>query len=85
MEISKTSLNFAKKRGLELELVDGELSVFLAGECEPEFVLFASETGSFTFKARVGASQDLISEIPAYYKDETALRMMLAFVAEESK
>ncbi|QXG07705.1 hypothetical protein [Erwinia phage Snitter] len=84
MTISLTTINFAKKRNVEVTVQDNGAEVWIwscDNDCEPAIMLFASATGSFQYKGRVTASQDVVSEIPAHYKDEKALRMMIAFIA----
>lgn len=88
MEISKTTINFAKKRGLDVQQPDEQDKVWISVEddsCEPMFYLYMNHTGSFTYGGNIWLTKEIKEEIPAHYQDEKAVRMMLAFLAEEIK
>lgn len=91
MEISKTTINFAARRGLFLELVEADEYVETprlwfytdADDCEPDFSYFANENGSFTFKENLCLPQEIKEELPATIFNERQLRQVIDFVARE--
>jgi len=83
MSLSKTTLNFAAKRGFELVERDGLVEVFEAeNDCEPIFLL-RDEGGQFFWHGSIYLKEVVKQELPHWMKDETAVRRVLAFVAVE--
>lgn len=87
MTISKTTINFARKRGLDVTIEDlnegeGEfLAVWeLDNDCEWMFSYRVNEDGSFTWNGNVYLVDEIKEELPATIKDEKHLREVLAFV-----
>lgn len=91
MNISKTTLNFAAKRGLSLMLVEADEYIetsrlwFFSNEddCEPDFSYLANENGSFTFNENLSLPQAVKEELPATIFNERQLRQVIDFVARE--
>ena len=82
--ISKTTLNYATKRELELVAeTDGMVAVFEADvDSEPMFVIRA-EGGEFFYGGNVYLPPEIKEELPHWMKDEKALRSVLNFVAQQ--
>lgn len=85
MNITKTTINFAKKRGLDVTIENfGEgdiLAVWdINNDCEWMFSYIVNGDGSFTWKGNVYLPQDLKEELPATIKNEKHLREMLDYV-----
>ncbi|NMY13536.1 hypothetical protein HBO38_35010 [Pseudomonas veronii] len=79
--ISKTTVNFAKARGLELE-VNGSMLEVSEADNDSEFMFSLRMMGdSFFYNGNVYLPEAIKEELPAYMKDEKALRAMLKFVA----
>lgn len=82
-EISRTTVKFAEARGLTLEVMDGILEIYEAGNDSEYMFSLRMMAGQFFFDGYTYLRQDIKEELPAYYPDEKALRLMLAFVAKE--
>ena len=85
--ISKTTTNFAEKRGLTVEEMSYKdlpaIWIFEEGnDCEPEAVFFANEDGSFTFTMSL-LPREIKEELPATIRDEKHLREVLKFISKE--
>lgn len=82
--ISKTTQNYASKRGLDIvENGDGLISVFEATiDSEPMF-LVRGNNGEFFYWGNTYLPRSVKEELPYWMKDEKALRSMLGFVAEQ--
>ncbi|WP_210498202.1 hypothetical protein [Vibrio crassostreae] len=93
MNISKTTENFAKKRGLEIEVSEplGDIPnpivwIWEEGEdSEPMFSYLINEDESLSFRGNVYLDQSIKEELPAHIRDEKHLREVLDFVAKELK
>ena len=82
--ISKTTLNYAAMRGLELVAeTDGLVAVFEANvDSEPMFMIRA-EDGEFFYGGNVYLPREIKEELPHWMKNEKALRSVLNFVAQQ--
>lgn len=96
MQLSKTTMNFAKKRSLDLYISfadssDKDSNDFLfidIGEdlSEPTLCYIANKDGSYTFSSLLdNRYKDLKEELPATIKDEKHLREVLSFISNEVK
>nr|WP_075498170.1 hypothetical protein [Moritella viscosa]SHO15530.1 Putative uncharacterized protein [Moritella viscosa] len=82
MKISKTTLNFATARNVEL-VVDEELVSFYPlddDSGEPAFTYTRQDTGLF-FKSNVWLTQETKEELPYWIMDEMQLRRLIEYVA----
>lgn len=84
MELSKTTLNFAEKRNIELFInEEGVLDISVMDEecctdCSAvQYVV--SEEGDFTFQA---SFSDQLEDLPYWIRDEKHLREVIEYVAE---
>jgi hypothetical protein len=83
MSISQTTINYAKARGLELESSGSVLEVYSEGNDAEYMFSLRAQDGQFFWGRNVSLPQLVKEELPAYYPDEKALRLMLAFVSKE--
>ncbi|WP_447882289.1 hypothetical protein [Serratia fonticola] len=88
MDISRTTFNMARKRGLELTVEtgvqdDATLLCFheQSNECEWMFSYRLGFDG-LTWNGNVYLPQDVKEELPAFIADEQALRKVIKFVAD---
>lgn len=82
---SKTTLNYAQRRGLELILdEDGTLSFFEAKEDMEPLIVYADggEQGYF-YKANVYLDRPIKEELPHWIATDADLRRVVDFVADE--
>lgn len=85
MDISKTTINFAKRRGLYVtieEINDAMLLLVwdINNDCEWMFSYRVNNDGSFTWNGNIYLPQELKEELPATLKDEKHVREMLDYV-----
>lgn len=85
MNISKTTINFAKRRGLYLTIEEIDDAMLLLvwdinNDCEWMFSYRVNNDGSFTWNGNVYLPQELKEELPATLKDEKHVREMLDYV-----
>jgi hypothetical protein len=85
MNISKTTINFAKRRGLyvTIEEINDAMLLFvwdINNDCEWMFSYRVNNDGSFTWNDNVYLPQELKEELPATLKDEKHVREMLDYV-----
>lgn len=90
MSLSKTTIKFAQKRGLDVTIEDfgeGEIVAVweLDNDCEWMFSYRVNPNGSYTWNGNIYLDQEIKEELPATIKDEKHLREVLAFVANEMK
>lgn len=90
MNISKTTINFAKRHNLDVTIENfgegDQLCVWEAdNDCEWMFSYLVNDNGSFTWNGNVYLEQEIKEELPATIKDEKHLRQVLKFVSEEMK
>lgn len=90
MMVSKTTTNFAGKRGIELSVEDfgngDQLCIWEAdNDCEWLCSYLMVGNGSFTWYGNVYLPQHIKEELPAFIKDEKRLREVIAFIASEIK
>ncbi len=83
MNLSKTTINFAEKRNIDLILGDTLwIHTDLDGN-EPVIIYAANDDGSFQFKTNISLCDSIKEELPAYIRDEKHLREVIAFIAKE--
>ena len=87
MNLSKTTTNFAGKRGIELSVERfNDMDVLCIWEadndCEWLCSYYINDDGSFTWKGNVYLSQEVKEELPATIKDEKHLRQVIQFISE---
>ena len=83
MKISKITLNFAAKRGIELEIDQDVIEFYEAGEdCEPMFTYNNNEE-NLSFRGNVYLKQSIKEELPATIFNEKQLREVISFMSEE--
>lgn len=85
MNISKTTINFAKRRGLYVTIEEIDDAILLLvwdinNDCEWMFSYRVNNDDSFTWNGNVYLPQELKEELPATLKDEKHVREMLDFV-----
>lgn len=93
MELSKTTLNFAAKRNLAVEIVEADevmendrLWIYTdVDACEPDVSYLVNADGSFSFFDNLNLPVGVKEELPAFIRDEKHLREVLDFIAEEIK
>lgn len=87
MMVSKTTTNFAGKRGIELSVEqfnDVDVLCILEddNDCEWLCSYYINDDGSFTWKGNIYLSQEVKEELPATIKDEKHLRQVIQFISE---
>lgn len=93
MEISKTTLNFAAKRNMLVEICEADdfvevdrVWIYTDVEgCEPDVSYVANTDGSFSFFDNISLPVEIKEELPAYIRDEKHLRQVIEFIANEMK
>ena len=84
MNISKTTFNFAKKRGLDLTVEDlGDRMALCIWEADNDCEWMCSyriENDKLTWDGNVYLRQEVKEELPATIFDERQLREVLAFI-----
>lgn len=96
MNLSKTTLNFAQKRGLDAyiseSVSDGNDFIFYVlyiaeddDGGEPAVTYIANHDGSFTYKGNIWLSDSVKEELPATIRDEKHLREVIQFLSDELK
>ena len=86
MTISKTTINYAVKRNLDVTVCEYENELLIwegDNECEPAVSYMINENGSFTYRAISWLSQEIKEELPATINNEKHLREVLNFLAAE--
>lgn len=86
MDISKTTFNFAKKRGIELELVETNDRLLLAfyeaaNDCEWMFS-YAVNHDCLSWGGNVYLSNEVKEELPATITTEKKLREVIDFISK---
>lgn len=87
MMVSKTTTNFAGKRGIELSVDQfNDMDVLCIWEADNDCEWLCSyrvnNDGSFTWNANVYLAQEVKEELPATIKDEKHLRQVIQFISE---
>ena len=87
MALTKTTTNFAKRHGFDLEINSFEdytlMCVYeIENDCEWMFSYRVNEDGSFTWNGNIYLAQEVKEELPATIKDEKHLRQVLKFISE---
>jgi hypothetical protein len=88
MTITKTTLNYALARGLELvqDENDDVVALFESDVDSEHMVSFwVLPCGGFSYKGNVYLPEHIRYELPHYMKDEKALRLVLDFISKELK
>ncbi|QDH94288.1 hypothetical protein [Escherichia phage vB_EcoS_PHB17] len=90
MMVSKTTTNFAGKRGIELSVDDfgngDQLCIWEAdNDCEWMCSYLINNDGFFTWHGNIYLADEIKEELPATIKDEKHLREVIAFIASEIK
>ncbi|HDM8069015.1 hypothetical protein LCS78_11405 [Vibrio harveyi] len=82
MKVSKTTINFASRRNIELVIDDDSISFFPLNDDsgEPAFVYSIQESGLF-LKANIWLESDVKEELPHWIMNEQMLRNVLSFVS----
>ena len=91
MKISKTTINFAQKRGIFLDVCEGDEVMeqdrlwfyFDEDACETDLSYIMNADGSFTYFDTLSLEQDVKEELPATIKNEKHLRQVIEFLASE--
>ena len=86
MNISKTTFNFAKKRGIELELIEADDRLILAfyedkNECEWMFSYNVNHD-CLTWRGNIYLPQEVKEELPATITTEKKLREVIDFISK---
>jgi len=91
MTISKTTVNFANKRELDVtdnvvhDVTNNEIPAIWVWEAdnvdEPLFIYLANDDGTFTWYGNVCLDAETAEELPAHIKDEKHLREVLSFLS----
>ena len=87
MMVSKTTTNFAGKRGVELSVEQfNDIDVLCIWEadndCEWLCSYYINDDGSFTWKGNIYLSKEVKEELPATIKNEKHLRQVIQFISE---
>ncbi|EKH9208433.1 hypothetical protein NB550_12245 [Vibrio parahaemolyticus] len=82
MKVSKTTINYAERRNIELVIDDESISFFPLNDDsgEPAFVYSIQESGLF-FKANIWLDSTVKEELPHWIMNEKMLRNVLSFVS----
>ncbi|WP_045405078.1 hypothetical protein [Vibrio jasicida] len=82
MKVSKTTINYAERRNIELVIDDESISFFLLNDDsgEPAFVYSIQESGLF-FKANIWLEPAVKEELPHWIMNDQMLRNVLSFVS----
>lgn len=94
MNFSRTTANFALRRGLEITEQMGDIDVTgtettevwiweKSNDMEPMFMYFVYPNGSMSFKGNVYLPSNVKEEIPHSIRNEKHFREMLDFVSKE--
>lgn len=87
MKISKTTLNFAERRGICLNIDNnydaGQMLEFYedGNDCEPFMMYLVSESG-FSFYGNAYLKQEVKEELPAFIRDEKQLRSVIDYIKD---
>ncbi len=84
MNVSKTTINFAARRNIEL-IVDENSITFhqLEDECGEPALIYSIEDDGVFFKANIWLSASTKEELPHWIKDEQNLRQVIEFISSE--
>lgn len=89
MQISKTTQNFAKRRGLELTTVDNDgtelLCVWEAGNDWEWICSFQPVKDQLVFFGNIYLPQECLNALPTTIVDETQLRAVITLIADALK
>ena len=90
MTLTKTTTNYAAKRGYEIHNESDEDQIWFCAwidsDCdeshdEPDLVYNINEDGTFTFNSAPYLTQDIKEELPATIWNEKHLREVLNFIS----
>lgn len=93
MNISKTTFNFAKKRGIELELIEADDRLVLAfyedkNDCEWMFSYSICEDQNgclLTWRGNIYLPEEIKEELPGTIMTERQLKEVINFVGQNIK
>lgn len=82
MKVSKTTINFASIRNIELVIDEDSISFFPLNDdsSEPAFIYSIQDSGLF-FKANIWLESAVKEELPHWIMNEKMLRNFLSFVS----
>lgn len=85
MNIGKAIINFAKRRGMDITMIDDETVAFWEADndCEWMFSYMIGDNGFLHFKGNVYLPQDVKEELPACIDSDKKLKELINFVAVE--
>ena len=91
MKITKTTINFAARRGIEIYVHEGDKQVWFSqideeGEafCEP-FMMYNDNDDCLTYHGNIYLPKEIKEEIPVTIFSEKQLKEVIKFLAEELK
>ncbi|EPL6275131.1 hypothetical protein N6147_001777 [Proteus mirabilis] len=89
MQISKTTQNFAKRRGLELTSIDNDgtelLCVWEAGNDWEWICSFQPVNDQLVFFGNIYLPQECLNALPTTIADEAQLRAVITLIADAIK
>lgn len=90
MSLSKTTINYASKRGIDLVLDNNKdgtatLSFYLDDTGEADLIYTRQRVGSFIYKANINLASHIKEELPYFILNEKGLRQMINFISKEIK
>lgn len=82
MKVSKTTINYAERRNIELVIDEDSISFFPLNDdsSEPAFIYSIQDSGLF-FKANIWLEPAVKEELPHWIMNEKMLRNVLSFVS----
>ena len=83
MNISKSILNYAKRRNIELTVENDGSEVWFYeadNDCEPMFIMF-NNADCLTWKGNIYLKQEVKEELPATISSEAKLKEVLNFLS----
>lgn len=91
MKITKSILNYARRRNLDIVVYDDILEddvlmvcfYELDNDCEWMFSYRVNENGSLSFNGNIYLQESIKEELPAYISDAKKLKEMINFVSVE--
>lgn len=89
MKLSKTTVNFAERRGIFFDYVEGDdadgidrVWFFFDEEgCEPDLSYIMNQDGTFTYYHTLTLPQHIKEELPATIKNEKHFREVVDFLS----
>lgn len=82
MNITKTTINFATKRNIELVIDEDKVAFYnMNDDSEPMF-FYAIQENALFFKTNIWLSQLVAEELPYWIKDEKHLREVIQYLSD---